>query len=275
MLQEKTVTTGSKLDIIFCQLRIAFLFRDFDLAIQNVEKANDLVDSSNLETGGADWERRNRFKVYKAMMALWKRDIPLASDLFIETLATFNFTELITMEQLALYCSLTSLLKMPRVAFSSKVLASPEIAECMESLPILRMFCHSIYNCEYSLFFESLANLESSLFRTDPWLFRHRHYFSKEFRVLAFKQFLSSYQSVDIRVMAQTFGVTTSWLDKELFNWISAGRLNCLMDKVSGTIQMNQYRTLNSHKNSLYDNILKDGDALLNRLQKLGRVVNI
>jgi 26S proteasome regulatory subunit N7 len=74
--------------------------------------------------------------------------------------------------------------------------------------------------------------------------------------------------------MAENFGVTTTWLDAELFRWITAGRLDCLMDKMSGTIRLD-HRTANRAKNALYGDMIKSGDFLLNRLQKLGRIVNI
>jgi len=274
MIQEKASTTGMKLDIIFCQIRLGFFFRDYDIIQRNLAKAEELVESTSLDAGGADWERRNRFKVYRGLSCFFKRDFIAASTLFLETLSTFTFTELISNEQLVLYCALTSLVHLPRFIFHQKILCSPEITEGLQNLPVLSRCLWSIYECQYAAFFESLAELEETVLKRDLWFYPHYRYLVKECRILAYKQFLTSYQSVSLVSMAQLFGVSEAWLDAELFKWISAGRLDCLMDKVSGTIRLD-HRTANRTRNALYADMIKSGDNLLNRLQKLGRIVNV
>ena len=44
-------------------------------------------------------------------------------------------------------------------------------------------------------------------------------------------QFLESYKSVTIQMMASAFGVSAAFLDGELSEFIAAGRLNCKIDK--------------------------------------------
>ena len=275
VIQEKAATTGTKLDIIFCQLRIGFFFHDFEIVKRNLEKAEALVESTNLEAGGADWERRNRFKVYKGLASFCQRDFAGASKLFCDTLSTFNFTELMSNDQLVLYCAMTSLLHLSRVDFYKKILSSPEISEGLQNFPVLSKLIWSIYECQYGSYFEALSELELSVLKKDVWFYPHIRYLSRECRILAYKQFLTSYQSVNLSLMAKLFGVTEAWLDEELFRWITAGRLDCLMDKVDGTIRLDHYRTANGHKNALYEEMIKTGDNLLNRLQKLGRIVNV
>lgn len=46
--------------------------------------------------------------------------------------------------------------------------------------------------------------------------------------------------------------------------------MNCVIDKISGVVE-NTYKP--NSKNTQYLELLKHGDALLNKLQKLGRVV--
>lgn len=69
--------------------------------------------------------------------------------------------------------------------------------------------------------------------------------------------------------MSTAFGVSTALLDQDLAQFIYAGRLDCKLDKVGGIIA-----TLRPDaRNAQYAAVLKDGDALLNRVQKLSRVV--
>ena len=44
-------------------------------------------------------------------------------------------------------------------------------------------------------------------------------------------QFLESYKSVTVAMMASAFGVSPAFLDGELSDFIAAGRLNCKIDK--------------------------------------------
>ena len=57
--------------------------------------------------------------------------------------------------------------------------------------------------------------------------------------------------------------------DSELARFIAAGRLNCAIDKVNGIVETKRA----DGKNAMYSSVLKNGDALLNSIQKLSRVI--
>lgn len=71
--------------------------------------------------------------------------------------------------------------------------------------------------------------------------------------------------------MAKSFGVTTDFIDRELSQFIATKRLNCKIDKVAGIVMTTRV----DKKNSQYQATIKQGDALLNQIQKLSQVVNI
>ncbi|CAM6087970.1 unnamed protein product [Calypogeia fissa] len=71
--------------------------------------------------------------------------------------------------------------------------------------------------------------------------------------------------------MAKAFGVSVNFLDLELSRFIAAGRLTCKIDKVAGVLETNRLDA----KNALYQATIKQGDFLLNRIQKLSRVVDV
>jgi 26S proteasome regulatory subunit N7 len=58
---------------------------------------------------------------------------------------------------------------------------------------------------------------------------------------------------------------------RELSHFIALGCLNCKIDKVNGVIETNRPDTKNAH----YQLTIKQGDHLLNRIQKLSRVINL
>ncbi|KAG7012295.1 26S proteasome non-ATPase regulatory subunit 6-like protein, partial [Cucurbita argyrosperma subsp. argyrosperma] len=84
-------------------------------------------------------------------------------------------------------------------------------------------------------------------------------------------QFLESYKSVTIKAMANAFGVSVEFIDLELSRFIAAGKLHCKIDKVAGVLETNRPDS----KNALYQATIKQGDFLLNRIQKLSRVIDL
>ncbi len=128
----------------------------------------------------------------------------------------------------------------------------------------------SLYNCNYDQFFSALAVVTEHLKR-NHWLARHQAFFCREMRIRAYSQLLESYKSVELSSMARTFGVTTEFLDRELSRFIFSGRINAKIDKVSGVVQTQRA----DPKTALFTETIREGDALLNRIQRLSRVVNL
>lgn len=60
------------------------------------------------------------------------------------------------------------------------------------------------------------------------------------------------------------------WRRSELSDLISSRRINCKIDKVSGIVESSKA----DERNQLYQNALKQGDYLLNRVQKLSRLTD-
>ena len=99
----------------------------------------------------------------------------------------------------------------------------------------------------------------------------HIRHFCREMRIRAYAQLLESYRSVQLSSMADAFGVSAEFIDKELSRFISSGRLHCKIDKVGGVVETNRPDT----RNAQYQATIKHGDVLLNRVQKLSRVINL
>ena len=90
-------------------------------------------------------------------------------------------------------------------------------------------------------------------------------------RVMAYSQLLESYRSLTLQYMAEAFNVSVGFIDRELSRFIATGKLNCKIDKVGGIVETNRP----DNKNYQYQSVIKTGDALLNRIQKLSRVINL
>lgn len=100
---------------------------------------------------------------------------------------------------------------------------------------------------------------------------RHAPFYLREMRLAAYTQFLQSYKSVTLAGMAHSFGVSHTFLDGELSRFIAGGRIAAKIDAVAGIIDTSRPDS----KNAQYLQVLKQGDALLNKVQKLARVVSV
>ena len=262
--QEKTVTLGYRLDLVFHLIRIGLFYMDHDLITRNLEKAQSLIDE------GGDWDRRNRLKVYRGMYCMSIRDFKKAAGLFLDTVATFTSYELMDYPSFVTYTVICSMIALDRPDLREKVVKGSEILEVMHGLPKIRSYLFSMYDCHYSDFFRYLAEVEEML-KYDRLLAPHYKFYAREMRIITYTQLLESYRSLTLQYMANAFGVTVEFIDQELSRFIAAGRLHCKIDKVKGIVETNRPDS----KNWQYQATIKQGDILLNRVQKLSRVINI
>jgi len=263
---DKTVSLGHRLDIVFAVLRIAFAFNDTDLLKRNIEKAKSLMDE------GGDWERRNRLKVYEGLYQMIIRNFKAASLLFLESVSTFSSTELMPYNKYIFYTIIVSMISLDRPEIKKKVIVNSDILTIINQIPFASQFVESLYNSRYHEFLVALADITDEM-KKDRYTAPHVRYYTRELRIKGYGQFLESYKSVTLKSMAQDFGLSISFLDNELSRFISAGRLNAKIDKVGGIIETNRY--IGGAKNTYYYQSIKHGDQLLNRIQKLSRVIDL
>ncbi|BHF66792.1 26S proteasome non-ATPase regulatory subunit 6 [Sparganum proliferum] len=264
LLLDKTVLPGCRLDMIFHLIRIGFFFNDGELVTKNIDKANSLIEE------GGDWDRRNRLKVYRGLHSLSVRDFDSAAKHFLDAVATFTSYELMDYKSFIIYTVLTAMIALKRQDLRSKVINGSEVQEVLHSLPAVKEYLDSLFECRYADFFLYLAAVEQYM-HSDRYFAPHARFYVREMRIRAYSQHLDSYSSLSLESMAATFGVTMPFLDAELSHFIANGRLACKIDKVSGIVET----TRPDNVNSQYQAMIKHGDILLNRIQKLSQVINI
>ncbi|CAI5989418.1 unnamed protein product [Closterium sp. NIES-64] len=260
----KTVAVGLKMDLVFHALRVAFFHLDFPLISSSLDKAKKLLEE------GGDWERKNRLKVYEGLYCLASRDFSRAADLFLGAIATFTTYELLPYRSLVFYTVILSVVALDRVALKQKVIDAPEILTVIDQIPHLGPFVDNLHACDYKAFFRAFSGLTEPI-KQDRYLHPHMRFILREVRVVAYSQFLESYKSVTADAMARSFGVSLDFIDSELSLFIASGRLNCKIDKVAGVLETNRPDA----RNAQYQSVLKQGDLLLNRIQKLSRVIDV
>lgn len=261
-------STGTKIDVLLTLARLDFFFRDYPGVSKHLSEVESLIEK------GGDWERRNRYKTYQGVYYLATRNFSEAAKLLIDSLATFTSTELCSYEQVAQYSIIAGVLTLGRVDLKSKIVDSPEILSIYsqaKDLEPLVSLTNSLYTCQYNYFFQYLLQTHDQLLLTNKYLRVHSNYFLREMRCKAYAQLLESYKSLSLKSMARNFSVTEEFLDDDLCNFIPNNKLNCTIDKVNGIIETNRP----DNKNSQYHQLVKQGDALLTKLQKYGAAVKL
>jgi len=245
-------------------IRVGLFWDDLQLTKKSIEKAHKECDK------GGDWERRNRLKVYEGLYRMTTRDFKFAAEKFVETLATFTATELLTFTEYVFYTVITAMISMDRKLLKDKVLVSPEVLSVVHQVAGAKEFLESYCNSRYHEFNINFVTIIDHV-KTDRYLHRHNRYFMRAMRLNAYKQFLASYKSVTLAAMAKEFGVSEGFIDSEVASFIASNRLGCKIDKVNGLIESNP----TDERTALYKETIKTGDLLLNRIQKLSKVIDM
>lgn len=198
------------------------------------------------------------------------RELRKASELLLECIATFTCVELFSYGQFMQYAVITCIMDLPRPMLKKHVVKNPQVLTIIRENPTLQKLLRSFYDCEYKNFFAAMLEI-LPVVNSDMYLGPHSTYMTREYRVLAYAQFLEAYKSVTLSAMALSFGMSTELLDAELSRFIAAGRLNAKIDKVGDVVQ-----TIRPDKKNIqYHEVIKKGDVLLNQIQKLARVIEM
>lgn len=261
---EKTVGAGGKLDNILTIIRIGFFFDDKDLVKKEIERAKVEIAK------GGDWERRNKLKVYEGIYLMTSRQWKEAATLFLNVMPTFTATEVVEFKDFVFYTVILTMVSLDRPVLREKLVQSPEVLSVIKETPHLQDFMESYYHCRYKSFMQHFYHIIDAL-KADRYLVHHVRHFMRIMRLNAYRQFLASYRSVTLEAMAQEFGVSSSFIDTELSSFISSGKLTCKIDKVGGVIESNAADS----RSEVYIEIIKQGDLLLNRMQKLSGAIDM
>lgn len=258
------LSTGKTIDALMECARVASFHGDLKKNAALVERASKLAQD------GGDWDRRNRLKVYSALSNLLARNVKEAADLLVDCIATFSCNELCSYDEFVVYTVLSNIPYLPRPDLKRKIIDGPEILSVSKDIPEVINLVTALYDCDYKAYLHAMVEVHSVLI-ADRFLQPHAGFLMRELHVLGYKQFLDSYKSVTLKSMAVSFGVTTKYLDLQLSRFIAAGRLTAKIDKYGGVVETNRPDL----KNAQYRDMIQEGDLLLNRIQKLARVVDL
>jgi len=259
----RTSGAGPKLDAALALVRLDMALGDWRAVRAGLAQADALCEQ------GGDWERKNRLKVYKACAALARRDLPAAAALLVDAVATFSATELFPYDRVVFYAAVAGAATLARPDLKAKVVDSPEVLALTRRDAPLASLLEDLHGCRYGPWLASLAVVARRV-AADRLLGPHARHWVRKMRRVAYSQFLESYKSVELDAMAAAFGVRPAFLDEELADLVASGAVAARVDAVSRVVTTARAEP----KAAEYRELLKAGDALLNRLQRLAKVAD-
>ena len=262
---EKTTSFNTKFDAIFEILHIGLLEKNQDILKEYLSKCQEL-----LKDEGGDWEKKNRFKVYEGLNFILNKNFKDAGKNFLDALMTFTSYELFDFKTFVFYTAIVNIITVDRKTLKERIIDNSDVLSCINDIPHLQKFLNTFYEGEYSEFFVELYYIIQIL-KKDFYLSKHYNYFINEMRIKVYSQFLQSYKTVTIDNMANVFGVSTNFIDSELSNFISQGRINAKIDKVSGIIECSH----NEQNVDLYQTTIRESDILISKIHKLSKLLEI
>ncbi|OEH73801.1 26s proteasome regulatory complex [Cyclospora cayetanensis] len=190
--------------------------------------------------------------------------LSIPSKLFLGVLATFPPCALLSFERFIFYAALLALLCCDRQTLKEQVVSAPPIMEGADE--DMKGLLNAFYYAKYREFMTFLVPIAKRV-KSDLYLSPHYFYFIRSIRLRAYQQYLEPYKSVTIANMAAAFGVSPEFVEEEVAGFIASGKLGCRIDRVNGVVEANRPDA----RSRLYLQTIKQGDVLLNRIQKLAR----
>jgi 26S proteasome regulatory subunit N7 len=126
---------------------------DLDSLKKDIETCHQLVED------GADWDKKNKLKIYEGVYAMMTQNFKLAADLFVNSIATFTCVELLEYKQFIFYAVVMALVTQDRKTLKTKIIHSSDVNSVIKEIPFLKQYVESFYNCEYRSFFEAFAEI--------------------------------------------------------------------------------------------------------------------
>lgn len=170
--------------------------------------AVDPIDSAK------DWDQKNRLKFFKGLHCLSMRNFVDAAQFLVDSLTTFQETEMMSQQEVVRYAVLSACVAFDRPALKT-LLSSSDFIEVADQIGAVCDLLSSFYECRYGEMLQALAKVEAEMIQPKEWLLNiHCSFIIKEMRLRAYGQALRPYRSLSMETLAQAFSVTPLFIER-------------------------------------------------------------
>lgn len=118
---EKSGGASKKMEILFEILLMNIEKDDVESVKKDVNTCNKLVED------GADWDKKNKLKIFEGVYCMMIRDLKTAASLFVSSTATFTCTELMDYKTFVFYAVVTGMVTQDRKTIKKELVHSPDV----------------------------------------------------------------------------------------------------------------------------------------------------
>ncbi|KAG0438586.1 putative 26S proteasome regulatory subunit rpn7 [Dictyocoela muelleri] len=249
-------------DSFFCLLRMAFILNDIPL-----------LRKLFLRDLNADWDKRNKFKAYKAVYFLIDKRYKESAEMFVDILPTYDSSELASYKEAQIYTLFSSIVGFERNELVSdlqefievnvnqcdsnvnvdgfinttknsitsqngslQIKTTEEIASKEDLiLSEMKILLKMIINCDYSPIFRQLIKT-CELLVNDVFVGNMICDFIDNVKINIINQILKSYQTIGISSMASLLSISEDYLESLIFKYVLSEKVFCVIDKVNKNI---------------------------------------
>jgi len=256
-----TSSNTVRIDLYFALSKYSISRKDLTQFNTYIEQLDKIVENDG------DWDHRNRYNVYKTIFYLLSgNNFTAANPLLLNSIQTFSSTDIIPVDDAMLLAVYIGIIRCKRKELNEKIIESPEIIQSL-LLPRFNLqsqFLNYFYSCQYSKFYSLLPQIYNQLLRS-PYLSQSASLYLKEARLVSYKQYLSSFQLVKIDAFAASFGVSNQFIEQDVSNLISAGRLDAKIDLVQNVIKV----VHSTNKMSQFVDVVNQADGIVSKINTL------
>jgi len=259
--KKKRASTNQRINISYSILKIYLAYNKMDLFREELNKVKDLVEA------GGDWTALNILRVFEGLAEMRECKFEKAADLFIGSIATYTATDLMSYERFLQYAILCACLAKDRKTLKEKIVESSDVKEV--NIPLMKDFVTCLVKCEYKNYFTLLINVMEFM-KQDLLLHEHVYTYFRAMRLRGYMQYFVVYKTSTLAQLANEFGVSLEFVDRDIADFIYNGKLQGKIDKVEGVVSSERGDPVNDE----YHKIIKLGDNLLNKISKLSHLIS-
>lgn len=116
----------------------------FEILLMNLEKFDmdavkkDIDLCTKHVTDGADWDKKNKFKVFHGVYCMLIRDFKQAADLLLSCIASFTCVELMDYTQFIFYAVVMGMVTQDRKVIKKSIIHSSDVLSVIRDIPSLK-----------------------------------------------------------------------------------------------------------------------------------------
>ncbi|EJW01612.1 hypothetical protein EDEG_03845 [Edhazardia aedis USNM 41457] len=227
---ERNPSPSLRMDTVLCKIRMYLILNKKKSLYDAINAGKDIIEH------GCDWDRRNKFKSYYALYLVQKRDFTNASDLFYDSLPTFDSPEIMDYNSFVVMFIFCGLLSFTRDEVKLKIVDNGNVNETRmaneEALELVECFI----TCDYHNILLKIYSFCKKHIKSSVFLHELCNKFIYMFIARIFKQLLESYKSLNIGAIAQIFDVSDKFVEDYMFKFIVEKNIEARIDGITKNV---------------------------------------